>query len=359
MPPLRTAVVLATLIATPASALAAAVDVAPSVALDSFQARVTAAEGSSLLRWGGPERFAAVPRGAGPPVERVVRNGGLETSLFDGGGAVVRRTFAASPDGYTVLDIIDPSLETFLARVRSGALAATSGRIGGRATIRGSIRLGPNDCAGLRGGVKTLELDAATLIPLRIVTRRAGARTQTLTLRALRVNPALPAAAFAPLRPRGSVFRDDQGFRRVGAAVAAGRLPYVPELPAAVPAGFHRVTTGWAPRSAITGPEGSIPARPSLFAAVYARGVERIELTQRRAVGGDWPGDPFGGECRPLSTTAVTVGGLPATYAVGAETGPHLFWRDGAVLHTISGPFPVEDLVAVADSLAPVAAPAP
>jgi hypothetical protein len=355
MPPIRTAVALAALIATPASALAAAVDVAPSVAVERFEARVTAAEGSSLLRWGGPERFAAVPRGAGPPLERIVRNGGSETSSFGGGGSVVRRTFAASPDGYTVLDIVDPSVETFLARVRAGTIATTPGRIGARATIRGTIRLGPNDCAGLRGGVKTLELDAATLIPLRIVTRRSGARTQTLALRNLRVNPVLPAGTFAPLRPRGGVFRDDQGFRRVGATRAAGLLPYAPELPATLPSGFRLATAGWAPRSAITGPEGSVPARPSLFAAVYGRGVERIEVTQRRAVGGDWPEDPFGGECRPLAVTAVTVGGLPATYAAGAETGPHLFWRDGAVLHTVSGPFPAEDLVVVADSLAPVA----
>lgn len=355
MPPLRTAAALLALAATPASALAAAVDVTPSVAVERFQARVTAAEGSSLLRWAGPERFAAIPRGAGPPLERIVRAGGLETSSFGGGGSVVRRSFAASPDAYTVLDIIDPSVGSFVARVRAGAIAATAGRIGARATIRGSIRLAPNDCAGLRGGVKTLELDAATLIPLRIVTRRSGARTQTLVLRGLRVNPALPAAAFAPLRPRGSVFRDDQGFRRVGAAAAARQLPYAPELPAVVPSGFTLATAGWAPRSAITGPEGSIPARPSLFAAVYARGVERIEVTQRRAIGGDWPEDPFGGECRPLSATAVTVGGLPATYAFGAETGPHLFWRDGAVLHTVRGPFPAGDLVAVAESLTPVA----
>lgn len=58
-----------------------------------------------------------------------------------------------------------------------------------------------------------------------------------------------------------------------------------------------------------------------------------------------------------LSARAVTVGGVRANYAFGPETGPHLYWREGAVLHTVSGPFPVEDLVAVADSLSPVARP--
>jgi hypothetical protein len=355
MAPLRTAAAIAATLIAPASAVAAAVEIAPSVASERFEVRVTSDGGSSLLRWGGPDRFAAVPHGARPPLERIVRDGGLETSTFaGGGGSVVRRTFAASPDGFTALDLVDGSIETLLARARAGATTLVSGRVGAHATLRGTVRLSPNDCAGLRGGVKTIDLDARTLLPLRIVTRRAGARAGTVRLTGLRVNPALAPRAFRALRPRGSVFRDDQGFRRVGPLAAARNLPYVPALPAVVPAGFQRVLTGWAPRSAITGPEGSIPARPSLFAAVYARGWERIEITQRRAVGGDWPEDPFGGECRPLTAAAVTVHGVAATYAFGAETGPHLFWREGRVLHTVSGPFPIDDLVAVAESLAPV-----
>ncbi len=356
MPPIRTALAISALLATPASALAAAVDIAPAIVVDRLEARVTSAGSSSLLIWGGPERFAAVPRDAEAPIARLVRNGGLETSLFSDGGTVTRRVFAAAPDGYTALDLIGSSFETLLARARAGTTPIVPGRIGSRITIRGTVRLAPNDCAGLRGGTTTIDLDARTLIPLRIVVRRAGSRSRTTTLEGLRVNPAIAAGAFAPLRPRGSVFRDDQGFRRVGVAEAARHLPYVPLIPGSVPSGFRLAVTGWAPLSAITGPEGSIAARPSLFAAVYARGLERIELTQRRAAGrGDWPDSPFGGECQALSTRQVTVRGVPATYAIGPETGPNLYWREGAVLHTLSGPFPVEDLVAIADSLGPVA----
>jgi hypothetical protein len=76
----------------------------------------------------------------------------------------------------------------------------------------------------------------------------------------------------------------------------------------------------------------------------------------RRAAGRrDWPADPFGRECRPLTQRSVTVRGVPATFGIGPETRPHLFWREGGVLLTLSGPFPAETLVAVADSLAPVA----
>ena len=332
-------------------------EIAPSVAVAGFQARIATERGAAVLMWGGPDRFATVPRGAQGPLERMVRSGGLETSAFAGDGTVVRRTYAASPDGYTALDLVDLSVETLLAQARAGATTLVSARIGPRATLRGAVRLGPNDCAGLRGGVKTIDLDARTLLPLRIVARRAGSRTETIRLTGLRVNPEFASGTFAPLRPRGRVFRDDQGFRRVGPSAAARNLPYVPRLPTALPAGFRRAVTGWAARSAITGPEGSIPRGRSLFAAVYARGWERIEITQRSAASGDWAGDPFAGECRPLTSRAVTVGGTAATYAFGPETGPHLYWREGPVLHTVSGPFPPEDLVSVAESLAPAATP--
>jgi hypothetical protein len=173
----------------------------------------------------------------------------------------------------------------------------------------------------------------------------------------VRTGRAPAAGAFRPLRPRGDVFRDDQGFRRTSPARAAASLPYAPLLPGAVPAGFRLAVSGWAPRSGITGPEGSIPPRPSLFQAVYARGWERLELTMRRSGGRDWPGDPFAGECARVTARTVTVRGVPATFGIGPETHPHLFWREGGVLLTLSGPFPAETLVAVAGSLAPVAAP--
>jgi hypothetical protein len=322
------------------------------VTVDRFQARVAAEGDSSVLTWAGPDQYAVLLRGRRRAGN--VSNRGLQTMGSSAGTLVLRRAFAAAPDGYTVLDLLDPSVETLLAQARAGAKPLIARRLGTRPTLRGTVGLGPNDCAGYRGGVKTVDLDAQTLLPLRIVTRRSGARTQTTRLSGLRVNPPLPGGAFRPLPLRGDVFRDDQGFRRVAPAVAARHLPYTPELPATLPSGFALALTGWAPKGATVGAEGSLSPRPGLFAAVYSRGVEQIDVTQRRSGERDWPGDPFGGECRPLTEQATTVNGLPATYAFGPETGPHLYWRAGNVLHTVSGPFPAETLVAVAQSLAPI-----
>ena len=336
----------------------AAVDVTPTTDATRFVARVSYGAGVSVIVvQDGADASAILPALGPSPFGRLVRARGRDTSRSAGGGTSVVRTYPAAPDGYAVLDLIDPSLDTFLNRARTGTTTLRAARVGAVATLRGTIRLGPNDCAGLRGGARTIDIDSGTLLPVRIITRRAGSPTTTLRIRVVRTT-SVPEAALAPLRLRGDVFRDDQGFRRTTPAAAARNLPYTPELPAALPDGFTLAVSGWAPRSGITGAEGSIPPRPSLFAAVYARGWERIELTQRRAAGTrDWAGDPFAGECRPLSEKAVTVKRAPATYAVGPETGPHLYWREGTVLHTLSGPFPAETLVAVADSLAPVAAP--
>ena len=52
----------------------------------------------------------------------------------------------------------------------------------------------------------------------------------------------------------------------------------------------------------------------------------------------------------------VTVRGARGTFGVGTLIRPHLYWREGGVLLTLSGPFPAETLVQVADSLAPVTA---
>ncbi len=119
-----------------------------------------------------------------------------------------------------------------------------------------------------------------------------------------------------------------------------------------MPSGFGLSTSGWAPRSNITGPEGSNPRHRELFAAVYRRGWERIDVTQR--LGAAFPNDPFGFECGVLRTQRVTIDGVQGTYGEGPEIVPHLYWRAGGVVHTVSGPFPRATLVEIAESLEPV-----
>jgi hypothetical protein len=338
--------------------LAAAADVAPTRPAETLRAELADATGATALAVGGPDRFAARPLRDIGPLGSLVVDRGLQTQFLDGSGIRVARTFPAAPDGAGLWALLSPSSDTLVARARAGSASLTPARALGRATLRGTVRLGGNDCAGLRGGVRSIDLDRATLLPVRIPTQRAGSRAEVVTLAPRALNRPVPAAAFRPAGPiRAGDPRLDQGFRRTSPAAASRHLPYAPELPAAVPDGFALAVSGWAPRSGTTGAEGSIPPGRALFQAVYARGWERIEVTQRAAGGRAWPDDPFGVECMRLSTRSVTVGGVPATFGIGPEIAPHLFWRDGALLHTVSGPFPAATLLEIAESLTPVAAP--
>nr|MBA2474546.1 hypothetical protein [Actinomycetota bacterium] len=103
------------------------------------------------------------------------------------------------------------------------------------------------------------------------------------------------------------------------------------------------------------GAEGSNPRYRSLFAAVYRRGVERIDFTQRLAGRLGWLGDPFGAECVFQFEERTRAAGSPARYGAGPDTTPHLWWRRGNVLFTLSGPYPKRTLLRIADSLEPVA----
>ena len=359
MPRVRPLIAACAALSATAVPFAAAADVTPTRPAVTLRADLTASTGSTSLAVGGPDRFAARPlRGAIGPLESLVINRGLQTEFSDGGGIRVARTFPAAPDGAGLWQLFSPSSDTLLARARGGQVTLSRATAGGRATLRGTVRLGGNDCAGLRGGVRTIDLDRATLLPLRIRTQRAGARAEVVTLAPRALNRPVPAAAFRPAGPiRAGDQRLDQGFRRTSPATAARNLPYAPELPsaAAVPDGFTLAVSGWAPRTETTGAEGSIPPGRSLFQAVYARGWERVELTQRASGGRAWPADPFGVECGRLSSTQVSVNGIPATFGIGPEITPHVFWRDGAVLHTVSGPFPAATLVELAESLTPIA----
>ncbi|MGE0026293.1 MAG: hypothetical protein AB7O78_13100 [Thermoleophilia bacterium] len=360
MPRARHVLAACAALSATAAPFAAAADVAPTRPLVNLRAELTGPDGVTTLAVGGPDRFASRPlRGTAPPLGSLVVNRGLQSQFLDGSGIRIARTFPAEPDGSGLWKLASPSSASLLARARAGSATLTPTTAGGRAALRGTVRLGGNDCAGLRGGVRTIVLDRATLLPLRVRTQRAGARAQTDTLAPRAINPAITAAAFRPAGPlRAGDPRLDEGFRRVPPAAAARRLPYVPALPAAaaLPAGFSLAVSGWAPRTQTTGAEGSIPAGRALFQAVYARGVERIEVTQRASGGSGWPADPFGVECGRLTTRPVSVGGVPATFGIGPEITPHLFWREGAVRLTVSGPFPATTLVQIAESLTPVAA---
>jgi hypothetical protein len=311
--------------------------------------------GPRLLSWELPGNYAErIGRSIARPTEFVERGGRTFIARSSGASGVAeRRAFRARPDGFSFADDLSRYVESVLAQARGGKRRFQVTTLNGQPAWRTTVGLRANDCAGLRGGKATLWISPATLLPLRVVEERRGRANQVSRYAYRSLNQDLPASDFAtpPLGSRPD--RVDHGFSWSSRTEAATHLSYPPELPTALPPGFSLALSGWAPRSGITGPEGSIPAKRELFAAVYRRGFERIDVTQRLAGTRGWTGDPFGGECLFEYTSPVTVRGVQATYGIGAEIEPHLYWRQGNVLYTVSGPFPRRDLVTIANSLAP------
>lgn len=328
----------------------------PTVVPQSFSAVLRTARATERIAWLASGSFAARPiRGEGI-FGRVWEQGGSSVVTYGGpaGASRFQRMYAARPDGYRPLESLRGASDFVLAQARAGRRILTADRLDGRAAWRARVPLRANDCAGLRSGSETLWLDRRTLLPLRVIERRAGRKPSGQRLVLERVNGPLAPGTFRP--PRLPIrYRSDAGFRRTTPAEAARHLPYAARLPAFVPEGFSLAVVGWAPRSGITGAEGSNPRYRSLFAAVYGRGVEHIDLTQRLAGRSGWLGDPFGAECVFQSEERTRVAGVRARYGAGPQTTPHLWWRRGNVLLTVSGPFPKRTLVRIASSLRPVA----
>jgi hypothetical protein len=333
----------------------------PTTIARSFRAEVRVGQTVQRVAWKAPESLAVRSRGPMAPFgsEVVVERGGVRVLSAPPGSRrsdlilVERRLYAARPDGYSLVqDTLQGPTDFVLGQARAGKLKLRLTRSGRRLALRARVRLYPNDCAGLRGGSAELWLDRATLLPLRVQVRRGSVRTDSRT-RLRGINVPLGRRIFS--LPRGTRQREvvDYGFRRTSPRLAAGLLSYRPLLPRALPPGFRLAVAGWARRSGRTGPEGSNPSNRELFGAVYRRGFERIDVTQRLAGGRGWRSDPFGAECQFQFEERVRVGGVPARFGTGPEATPHLYWRRGRLLHTLSGPFPKGDLIAIAESLAP------
>jgi hypothetical protein len=328
------------------------------VVVDSYKVRVQSSQVPPDLWTIAPDRFHLRSLGSGEP--QSFGFAGTQTTgpyptapRFTG----VRNAFYGEPDAFTPTPhYFEAAAAAALAESRSGKTVFRRESLAGNPALRADIALPANDCAGRKRQRMRLWLSADTLLPLRVVERDAvtGRITRATSSTYSALNATFPDAAFRPPVAAAGLRRTNQGFIRATPAEADAALSYQVEVPHLLPPGYGVDVTGWAARGRIVGPEGTIPADRALFSATYRRGQERIHVTQR-ASSTAWPDDPFGAECVPLRNEPTTVGSFRATYGTSPTITPHLFWWDGAVRHTVSGPFPKADLVAIAESLAPVA----
>ena len=349
---MRLAAALVSVAALSAGAGASTGQLEPATPVTSFSAVVRYPGGSELVAWRSPERFSVRLVSGRPRLGWTLERSGTIVYRYSQmtQTSILAHAFAARPDGSPAVDQLRWPLDFVLAQVRKGALKL---RPDGADAWRVRLYAPANKCAGFRSGSLELRLRRADLLPLRLVERH-GEVVHDLAFTHRSVNRALPAGTFAPAKATRVAHREDEGFVRSSPSAAARKLSYTPLLPTALPDGFRLAVSGWATRSATTGAEGSIPPSRELFAAVYRRGLEHVDVTERLAAGRGWPDDPFGAECVRQFTERARIGSATAVYAAGLSTTPHLYWRSARLLYTVSGPFPKAQLLEIARSLAPV-----
>jgi hypothetical protein len=209
-------------------------------------------------------------------------------------------------------------------------------------------------CVGMRSGVRIVDIDPVTFMPLRVVTMRGGKLAERITTtRFRRATGALPAIRFRGrhnARSLGFVAATPQQIASLGA-------PYRVAMPLSLPDGFGLVTTGSAldgPTFGL-GPDGDVSGGRGVFAAQWQRGLETIDLTMRTGTDTSlraWnAAEPFGYSCFKPRRAATMVSGHPASYALYPYGGARLWWRDGLTMYTLTAPLPRAELVRIAESL--------
>ncbi len=108
---------------------------------------------------------------------------------------------------------------------------------------------------------------------------------------------------------------------------------------------------------AALGPHWPRGVEPELLVALRRRLPARLGAHRRDRAAGGREGlarRPLRVRVRGGDDLDVDVNAAKATFGQGGEIIPHLFWRSGRVLDTVSGPFPAATLAAIARSLKPV-----
>jgi len=206
-------------------------------------------------------------------------------------------------------------------------------------------------------------------LPVHIVYWMEGKPILDWSLSDLEVDPELPTDAFfleiPPDIPADHVEHTDYGFRAIELAHlctdGADAVGYVPVLPAEVPDGFVLAEVKMAEMGQPSGKEGMNPPGSGVVSAMYRRGFGRL-IVSTRMVGDDpsaWSDPLASGEGYIDSPETVTLAsgefaGGSAEIVVNIRTMPHLWAMNDTLVVTITGDLTRDELLAVAESLAPV-----
>ncbi len=209
-------------------------------------------------------------------------------------------------------------------------------------------------------------VDQETGFPVRMVLTQQGQVDLDMHLEDVQIDPELGAGFFGIEFPEGvEVKRTDHGFQRVEPARMSTEgkavVGYAPVLPAELPEGYALAEVRVAAQGQAGGKEGMNPAAPGVVSAMYRRGFDQLVVTTR-LVGDDpslWSdplarGEGFIDDPEAVTLASGAFAGSSAEILIDLLTLPHLWAMNDTLVLTISGDLTRDELLAVAESLAPV-----
>jgi outer membrane lipoprotein-sorting protein len=219
-----------------------------------------------------------------------------------------------------------------------------------------------------------MTVDKATWLPVRYTTSLHGKVDHDTWLTDLQLDVSVQDVQFAPAFPEGvDAGTIDQGFRRVGLDEAARTFTYRPLAPAALPGRFSFSLAAVNPKAVFELFVGHAPLMANhrliptydVTALQYRAGFLSFTVTTRREKGTHTPllADPFElGMARSLTPGAVktvtlrdgTLAGKTAKLSIPVSGEPHLWAFHDGLMVTIGGDLTAQQLLAVAESLAPL-----
>lgn len=233
-----------------------------------------------------------------------------------------------------------------------------AGRPAWRIALRAAVdvRALPGDT----GDRVEIVVDRASGIPLRVRETYRGRFVREQRLEHVRVDPRIPASAFAPPTPPDGVQQINGGFTTIPFGEARAAVGYAPLVPRRLPAGFVRAETAVAASAPSTGAERMNPPSSDVVSTAYRNGLQTIVVTTRR-VGSDpraWT-DPVAApegflvQPRRVCFTRGALSGRCGQELVAPRATPHVWAIANGLVVTVAGDLTAAELRRAASSLAP------
>ena len=202
-----------------------------------------------------------------------------------------------------------------------------------------------------------VKVDAETGIPLYARWTVEGKLRRELRITTVDLNADVPRAELTVDVPDGvSLSRSDQEFERVELDEVQAVVGYPPLVPSWLPDGYELADVTVARRGGPTGSEGMNPPAPDVVSLLYRRGFDRIVLSTRAAVAGDWSdplatGEGFVDRPERIRLERAALSGVEANLLIVPLAIPHIWALTDDLVVTVAGDLERDELLRVAESL--------